>query len=88
MEGACYAVYLTLALHRRKRSSLEKLLKKGRGFLTLCAILVAFRILIGREIAGPQLGHTSVAGDNVEILPETTGLRCLVGCASASSKMG
>lgn len=67
MEGTCCAMYLTLALHRRERSSLEKPLKKCRGFLNLCAIFVALGIQTGQEIAGLQPGHNSNAGDNVDI---------------------
>lgn len=66
---------------------MEKPLKKG-GFLTLCAIFVALGIQTGREIAGSQLGHNSNAGDNVEILQNTTELCCLVGRGLACSKMG
>lgn len=88
MEGTCCAMYLILALHRRERSSLEKPLKKCRGFLNLCVIFVALGIQTGQEIAGLQLGHNSNAGDNVEILQDTTELCCLGGLALACSKMG
>lgn len=54
----------------------------------LRALSLALGIQAGREIAGPQLGHNSNAGDDVEILQDATELCCSVGSALACSKMG
>lgn len=81
MEGAYWALYLTLALHRSEWSSVEMPLKKELSH-SLC-YLCCFGNPNRKETAGPQLGHNSSAGEDVEILQDTTVLCCLVGCALA-----
>lgn len=59
---------------------MERPLRKGRVFLTLCAAVIPLGIQSEtQEGILPQLVENSNAGDDVETLQDTTELCCLVG---------